>query len=75
MTDEPKIWIPPQALPENVKRMAWYLFLEWWKTQAEKGGTLNEASKVYQHCVEVAKIINTLEHPELHESPEEDRGS
>ncbi len=64
--DEPdkdlELYIPEAKLDPNVKRMAWLLFLEWWKDAVRDSGmTLSmKAEKVftaYEVSVTAAKLV------------------
>jgi len=67
MGNPSKLWIPAEKLDENVKRMAWLLFLEWWKGHFDQIGLEGTATKVvetaYTVCLETAKVIRQLEQP------------
>lgn len=61
--EKPKIWTPKEKLDDNTKRMAWILFVEWWKA-----GLANErinpdmvVSDAYALCLSTAKIVRKLE--------------
>ena len=69
MTEEKQLLVPPEPIPENVKRMAWLLFLEVWKQlMAGEGDVeINQESDVepaYKVCLETARTIYELEQPE-----------
>jgi hypothetical protein len=62
MTETPgELYIPQEKLNENVKRMAWLLFLEEWKTS--RGGRESTAeleewvSLTYSDCLTAAKVV------------------
>lgn len=57
-----ELYIPEAKLNSNVKRMAWLLFLEWWKDAVKDKGMENtmEAEKLgtaYEICVTAAKLV------------------
>ena len=66
-----KIWIPPEAIDENTRRMAWLLFLEWWKTEVPKADLADdphaalfdedEVARAYDDCLIAAKIVRAKE--------------
>lgn len=69
MTEEektPEIWTPPETIDANTQRMAWLLFLEWWKACLPGGGpdkkiTEKTISSRYRDCLAAAKIVRKLE--------------
>ncbi len=56
-----ELYIPEAKLDPNVKRMAWLLFLEWWKDAVRDGGmgkTSGETmSTAYRVSLECAKLV------------------
>ncbi len=63
----PDIWVPPEKLDPNVQRMAWLLFLEWWKVRMAEGppfeDDMPEVGRNYEAALEAAKIVRELENP------------
>lgn len=65
------LWTPPEKIDENVRRMAWLLFLEWWKASANlayerKAEGLSAFKKTtirdcYADCLAAAKIVRAQE--------------
>lgn len=65
-----KIWVPPTPLDDNIKRMAWLLFLEIWKAEASEKFTLALqggrdlsiwAAEEYSACLAAAKAVRAIE--------------
>jgi hypothetical protein len=68
MGNPKKLWIPTEKLDENVKRMAWLLFLECWKGDESTDQWTEEVTKgTYEDCIRVAKIIRDLNNPKQQE--------
>jgi len=74
MTEEQKpekIWTPPEAIDENTRRMAWLMFLEWWKASARiayerkaEGLPAFEKTTIkdcYADCLAAAKLVRAQE--------------
>lgn len=68
MTEEEgkKIWIPPETTDSNTQRMAWLLFLEWWKAYLSPTYKANfeddwDAAENYRLCLKNAKIVRRME--------------
>ena len=65
--DDKKIWVPPTPLDDNVKRMAWLLFLEAWKAYLAKHESDTsvqwEPEQMYGVCLKNAKVVRLLELP------------
>lgn len=60
------LWTPPEKIDENVRRMAWLLFLEAWKNWLRVRGSdaaLPDADikEMYRCCLVAAKIARKLE--------------
>ncbi len=66
MTEEQrpeKIWTPPEQIDENVRRMAWLLFLEEWKARGRHSikETGEWAEITYADCLVAAKAVRARE--------------
>lgn len=70
--EKKELWVPKQPLEPNIQKMAWYLFLEWWKCYFHDRGDPGSfegfqsslIETVYGACIDVAKIARRLEQPE-----------
>lgn len=63
----------------NVARMAWLLFMEIWKREAERkfSGVSGEwevwAAGNYHTCIEVAETIEAMQNPKTNDNPLQNR--
>jgi hypothetical protein len=61
---KPEIWTPPEAIDENTRRMAWLLFLEWWKFNLESPpmeDVAEQTRNAYNNCLATAKLVRAQE--------------
>jgi hypothetical protein len=60
--EKSQLYIPEAKLDPNVKRMAWLLFLEWWKDEVRDHGMsltmkAEKTFTAYEICVSAAKLV------------------
>ena len=65
MGNPSKLWIPAEKLDENVKRMAWLMFLEAWKAWIRDHSACDpwKPKAVYAECLQHAKMVRQMEQP------------
>lgn len=58
-----ELWTPPEKLTSNEGRMAWAMFLKWWKVALEQASisfSIDQATERYRHCIAVAKALEEI---------------